>query len=288
MLCSFPLLNKLHYNRPSCHSIDQASQEKKSRNLNSSSSHIIGSSSYGLNNRSKPIRTSNQEKFYNHQYPKGLNFYDSSQAKEKPKHDDDGFKKTNKSRDLKKVKQPISPGGRLSSFLNSLFTNGKKTKTLSNDEEKKMKSANASTCSSASSFSTRSCLSKNINRNDLEMDQQNVEAVKSINRNFVHEDHKLKFHKNLEVIEEYEDEDDGASCASSDLFELDNLFSIGLMELPVYETTNLATNASYTASEIDVTEKSPEQRALLVESRSHEILLLDNKIAFNEAIIEER
>ncbi|KAK4368784.1 hypothetical protein RND71_012576 [Anisodus tanguticus] len=41
------------------------------------------------------------------------------------------------------------------------------------------------------------------------------------------------------------------------------------------------------ASEIDVTEKSPEQRALLVESRQ-EVLLSDNEIAFNEAIIEER
>ncbi|XP_009767743.1 syntaxin-22-like [Nicotiana sylvestris] len=47
--------------------------------------------------------------------------------------------------------------------------------------------------------------------------------------------------------------------------------------------------SSYTASEIDVsTEKSPEQRAFLVESRRQEVLLLDNEIAFNEAIIEER
>ncbi|XP_075496404.1 syntaxin-22-like [Primulina tabacum] len=47
--------------------------------------------------------------------------------------------------------------------------------------------------------------------------------------------------------------------------------------------------SSYTASEIDVSsDKSPEQRALLVESKRQEILLLDNEIAFNEAIIEER
>lgn len=57
---------------------------------------------------------------------------------------------------LKKVKQPISPGGRLSTFLNSLLGNGKKAKTL---EEAKPKSVQESTCSSASSFS-RSCLSK--------------------------------------------------------------------------------------------------------------------------------
>ena len=57
---------------------------------------------------------------------------------------------------LKKVKQPISPGGKLSSFLNSLLGNAKKAKTL---DEAKPKSGQESTCSSASSFS-RSCLSK--------------------------------------------------------------------------------------------------------------------------------
>ncbi|GAA0146962.1 SNARE protein [Lithospermum erythrorhizon] len=42
-------------------------------------------------------------------------------------------------------------------------------------------------------------------------------------------------------------------------------------------------------SEVDVTsEKNPEQRSLLVESRRQEVLLLDNEIAFNEAIIDER
>ncbi|XP_060171247.1 protein BIG GRAIN 1-like A [Lycium barbarum] len=241
MLFSFPLFVKPHYNRPICHSIDQAGKEKKSRNLNSNSLHI-GSSCYGLNIRPKPIITSistNQEKFHNHQYPKDFNFYDSSLAKGKPKDDEDGFKKTKSRaskiyRDLKKVKQPISPGGRLSSFLYSLFTNGKKTKILTNDEEKKLKSANASTCSSSSSFS-RSCLSKkNITtcgHKNLDKDQQNVEAVKSINRNYIHEDHQLKIHKSLQVLfQEYEDnddEDEGASCASSDLFELDIFSSIG-------------------------------------------------------------
>ncbi|CAI8599442.1 unnamed protein product [Vicia faba] len=65
---------------------------------------------------------------------------------------------------LKKMKQPISPGGKLASFLTSLFINTKKTKTVSSYEdmnaERKVKSGESSTCSSASSFS-RSCLSKN-------------------------------------------------------------------------------------------------------------------------------
>ncbi|KAG7616391.1 Syntaxin N-terminal domain [Arabidopsis thaliana x Arabidopsis arenosa] len=47
--------------------------------------------------------------------------------------------------------------------------------------------------------------------------------------------------------------------------------------------------SSYTSSEIDVNgDKHPEQRALLVESKRQELVLLDNEIAFNEAVIEER
>ncbi|KAL0380562.1 UNVERIFIED_CONTAM: protein BIG GRAIN 1-like A [Sesamum angustifolium] len=66
--------------------------------------------------------------------------------------------------DLKRVKQPISPGGKLAGFLNSLFTAGnlKKPKVPAgggDDSPSTRKSTNASTCSSASSFS-RSCLSK--------------------------------------------------------------------------------------------------------------------------------
>ncbi|KAI7987657.1 Protein BIG GRAIN 1-like A [Camellia lanceoleosa] len=68
------------------------------------------------------------------------------------------------------MKQPISPGGKLASFLNSLFSNRnlKKTKNSSSSStggyedvcvERKAKSTQASTCSSASSYS-RSCLSK--------------------------------------------------------------------------------------------------------------------------------
>ncbi|GKU95793.1 hypothetical protein SLEP1_g9110 [Rubroshorea leprosula] len=48
-------------------------------------------------------------------------------------------------------------------------------------------------------------------------------------------------------------------------------------------------SSSYEASEVDVSsDKTGEQRALLVESRRQEVLLLDNEIAFNDAIIEER
>ncbi|KAE8700376.1 hypothetical protein F3Y22_tig00110557pilonHSYRG00292 [Hibiscus syriacus] len=65
--------------------------------------------------------------------------------------------------DLKNVKHPISPGGRLANFINSLFTTrarGTPSSIVSCDDERKLKPKQVSTCSSASSFS-RSCLSKN-------------------------------------------------------------------------------------------------------------------------------
>lgn len=149
------------------------------------------SSCYGLQKKPKPIRTNvsvdqpRQDILINNKY----HHHDRRHAPQpKPKQKDDGSFSKTKSRalkkiygDLKKVKQPISPGGRLASFLNSLFTAGgntKKAKISSANEEdddedgnimsryserKLFKSANASIsstpCSSASSFS-RSCLSK--------------------------------------------------------------------------------------------------------------------------------
>ncbi|ERN11197.1 hypothetical protein AMTRI_Chr04g180450 [Amborella trichopoda] len=70
--------------------------------------------------------------------------------------------------DFKKVKQPISPGNRLASFLNSLFSSAEKAKKaklarVETDfracENKPPPLPSSSTCSSASSYS-RSCLSK--------------------------------------------------------------------------------------------------------------------------------
>ncbi|TYI85666.1 hypothetical protein E1A91_D04G011300v1 [Gossypium mustelinum] len=94
----------------------------------------------------------------------------ASATQKKPKHEG-GFVRTKSKAlkiysDLKKVKHPISPGGRFAAFLNSLFTagNAKKkniTSSAGGYEERKSKSEQptSSTCSSASSFS-RSCLSK--------------------------------------------------------------------------------------------------------------------------------
>ncbi|KAJ4839129.1 Syntaxin-23 [Turnera subulata] len=50
-----------------------------------------------------------------------------------------------------------------------------------------------------------------------------------------------------------------------------------------------AVHSSNLVTEVDISsDKGSEQRALLVESRRQEVVLLDNEIAFNEAIIEER
>ncbi|KAL4336077.1 hypothetical protein GQ457_07G045340 [Hibiscus cannabinus] len=187
---------------------------------------------------------------------------------------------------LKKVKPPISPGGRLAGFINSLFTtiNTKKARGTPCDDERKLKSGQVSTCSSASSFS-RSCLSKNspstrerlrngVKRSVRFQEEQSssvsvtVPAVWKIRKSpprKVEEEIKLQVMEKARRIEqmaakflkEYhlnqrkktymdDDEDDAASYSSSDLFELDHLALVGnnryREELPVYETTHVATN----------------------------------------------
>nr|XP_043637562.1 protein BIG GRAIN 1-like B [Erigeron canadensis] len=209
--------------------------------------------------------------------------------------------------DLKKVKQPISPGGRLTRLLNSIFTNGNSKKMNGSSGcsvrdigsgtetrshlDRKSKSANASTCSSASSFS-RSCLSntpssrgklssetkrsvrfypvsvivgedcqprghKSLYENETRLESVEFahksihdkkrdisEAARKLLKNY-----QKKVERKFESIRNNEDEeqsDDDKSDSSSDLFELDNLSTIGMSkyreELPVYETTHLDTN----------------------------------------------
>ncbi|GFP99552.1 hypothetical protein PHJA_002099300 [Phtheirospermum japonicum] len=208
---------------------------------------------------------------------------------------------------LKKVKQPISPGGRLTSFINSLFnnTNGKRSKNNDFNDSKSPKTQSA--CSSATSFS-RSCLSKYSQGSRERMRdgaQRTVrfhpvsvivdEDLRPCGQRRIYEEDSDKYgkpplpirgqvaladlelrkmEKNRRVVEEGarndfkgynskrsddysvfrkidggEDEDDdydGMSDSSSDLFELDHLSLFGsnrfCEELPVYETTRLDTN----------------------------------------------
>ncbi|GMI77852.1 hypothetical protein HRI_001454500 [Hibiscus trionum] len=195
--------------------------------------------------------------------------------------------------DLKKVKQPISPGGKLASFINSLFSSGSPKKTK---HAKKIMSTSVvptSTYSSASSFS-RSCLSttktpfskanvgtktkrsvrfcpvsvildedssrprgelKIRHENELQASIRKPVMNKEIEYRITEENRRvaeaarelLNCYRRKPKNEEFDiDDDDAASYASSDLFELDNLSAIGneryLEELPVYETTHFDTN----------------------------------------------
>ncbi|KAJ8646932.1 hypothetical protein MRB53_008680 [Persea americana] len=294
--------------------------EKSHRNLKPTLSHSGSSSSDSSESepvfvRPKPVRTGLQRKT---QLPE-------IQAPKQQKPKQESFNKTKptpsssaKSHgggvDLKKPKQPISPGGRIAGFLNSLFTaagNAKKTTKLSSLERKsKSDRSSSSTCSSASSYS-RSCLSKTpssrgnsiksvrfypvsvivdedsrpcgqkhiydreremghltvgikksgecpplifgeeLKRHLMEKNRQ-VEAAKDLLKGYQKKSKIIgevmrDVHENAIYDEEEEDDfDDGMSCSSSDLFELDNLAVIGIdryrEELPVYETTRLDTN----------------------------------------------
>lgn len=140
---------------------------------------------------------------------------------------------------LKQGKHPISPGGRLTSFLASFFSNEEKAK-------KSTKSKISCTGSldeviippkskSVSSFS-RTCVNK---------------ATSSSFRKSVtfttHECAESRGQrKKVECSTVDENDDDDMSCSSSDLFELDHLSAIGIdscmQELPLYETTNVDVN----------------------------------------------
>ncbi|XP_058227275.1 protein BIG GRAIN 1-like A [Rhododendron vialii] len=307
--------------------------------LNSSSSSSDSSSGGGFssseaestvfaNHKPKPIRTSvwaEPKKLINlNGMDHDIHMFDTfpDVNEQKPKQQN-GFVKTKSKAmkiygDLKKVKQPISPGGRLASFLNSLFTAGnpKKAKISSStggyteknsDQSSRYSKSTAytSTCSSASSFS-RSCLSKTpssrgkssngvkrsvrfgpvsvvvgedlqpCGQKSLYKDDLKSEKNRNLIRDSIDGELKLlimeknrrveevardllkNYQKKVEsefntrnveefgIYDEDEDDDDGASCASSDLFELDNLSAIGIEryreELPVYETTHFDTN----------------------------------------------
>ncbi|OIV96423.1 hypothetical protein TanjilG_09850 [Lupinus angustifolius] len=166
---------------------------------------------------------------------------------------------------LKKVKQPISPGGKLTNFLNKLFATGnntKKPKSTSSveDTNAERKTQAGSTCSSASSFS-RSCLSKTSPSSREKLRNNGVkrtvrfypvsvivdEDSRPCGHKSLYEEKELQFQQNKSNFHPTGIDDDAASDSSSDLFELDHLTVFGnddryFEELPVYETTHLSTN----------------------------------------------
>jgi len=196
---------------------------------------------------------------------------------------EDGFTRT-KLRALKiygelnqKVKQPISPGSRIATFLSSIFNshNVKKAKMcyVGAVEDVSFDHKSKSPCfsSSTTSFSRRSCMSKTPSKSnngvkrsvrfypvsvilgeDSEQQHQSstvrkitrnssVKELKNINTVVMA---KERFYDNGEDEDDEDEDDDALSCSSSDLFELDHLVGGARYqeELPVYETTNLEIN----------------------------------------------
>lgn len=123
-------------------------------------------SSYKQRSKQKPLRTGASAHDCNYMQFEKTNLDGNQQ---KPKRESGaGFTKTKLKAlkiygELKKVKQPISPGGRIASFLNSIFNSGnvKKAKMcyVGAVEDVSSEHVSKSACSSASTFS-RSCLSK--------------------------------------------------------------------------------------------------------------------------------
>ncbi|KAJ0681155.1 putative protein BIG GRAIN 1 [Helianthus annuus] len=176
-----------------------------------------------------------------------------------------------------KHRQPISPGRRLATFLNSILTNVhiKKPKDL---KDGKMERTSKSTCSSASSF-TRSCLSKSSPRSREKLNngiRRTVrfypvsviidEDCRPCGEKFIYSEQDFmkvhvttmcdnRFHDDEEEEDgDFDDNDNGndnyndnnddvRSDVSSDLFELDHLSILKECdELPVYGTTHFGTN----------------------------------------------
>ncbi|WOG85546.1 hypothetical protein DCAR_0104737 [Daucus carota subsp. sativus] len=162
---------------------------------------------------------------------------------------------------LKKMKQPISPGGRLTGFINSLFTHGdpKKTKNSHQNHNEAYdlnavydlsshRTRNSSKCSSASSFS-RSCLSKDSARSKERLNNGIKRTVSFFPVSVIVDEHSrpcgnkyfekggeksqrnqnandfvsTKYCKENDADADDDYEDDAASDSSSDLFELDHL-----------------------------------------------------------------
>ncbi|KAJ0559535.1 putative protein BIG GRAIN 1 [Helianthus annuus] len=174
--------------------------------------------SLNLNMKPKPIRTC----VYQHDKQR-IVYGQAADSQTKSK-----FTKT-KSKALKILKHPISPGGRLATFLNSLFTNNNKP------------NSRKSTCSSASPSCLTNITPSSTNGFNPYNNQENKLNLKYDNNNNVSEN----LFKNYQNKVEKESDDGGSSSdSSSDLFELHNISAPHMYrdELPVYETTQLDTN----------------------------------------------
>ncbi|KAL9660371.1 hypothetical protein QQ045_025184 [Rhodiola kirilowii] len=177
--------------------------------------------------------------------------------------------------DLKNTKQPISPGGKLTRFITSLFSKRNSTNKQSSEKVIVRENEAVTTCSSASSY-YRSCLRNrptansssssksstcpvNVVIDDRQQQQQRrlVTTIKSLSHksgencqvqrellekynnttNGVLNNIHDKLEEEDEDYDDDDDDDDDGSCASSDLFELEHIGGNGNGTLPVYGST---------------------------------------------------
>ncbi|XP_019192479.1 PREDICTED: protein BIG GRAIN 1-like A [Ipomoea nil] len=177
--------------------------------------------------------------------------------------------------DLKKVKQPISPGGKIANFLNSIFNSSRSSNSLKKHPAEAIEDWSSVTKSRSvkdSTMASRSCLNKTPSRakskrsvrfcpvsvildedcqpcghkNTYENDKNPMPYIPTHYINH-------SFRDSREIYSSDDDDEDVRSCTSSDLFELENVGSFSRVldataaaaaadELPVYGTTSLKLN----------------------------------------------
>ncbi|KAH6831094.1 hypothetical protein C2S53_009289 [Perilla frutescens var. hirtella] len=197
--------------------------------------------------RPKPVRTDRERDSY---------LFDEYEEHERNRAGDDLIKSKSRAMkiysNLKKMKQPVSPGARLTSFINSIFAglNRKKSRGIERNDRKRDA---PSTAKMMTRCSTKSSISDGIDRTvrfDLACVVVDRDVMPRGRRsggdgrpplppNAFRNSSKCDLGRVLNGGDE-EDDDDASSESSSDLFELDHL-SFGnrdrFSELPVYETT---------------------------------------------------
>ncbi|XP_016438508.2 protein BIG GRAIN 1-like A [Nicotiana tabacum] len=158
--------------------------------------------------------------------------------------------------ELKKVKQPISPGGKIANFLNSIF-NSRNMKKNHQDLTMSKSSCLNKPPTSRGTKSNRCVsfcpVSIIINENDesrfklrSKFLKNSINGYRNIEEKHFNEYQFRGFRNAKSDFDAEECEEDGRSCASSDLFELDNIGIFGVHatrdDLPVYGTTSLKMN----------------------------------------------
>lgn len=193
--------------------------------------------------------------------PKPIRTRENKNTVSKTEHDEnDDVPASTKSRalklysHLKKMKQPISPGVKLTTFINSILSKSN-TKKHSNRGSTTASAAVRPTCSSASSF-TRTCLTTPTTTMPSSTNSTKPTSVKLAPVNVKIKTKDQDLHLPPQVLNRAPNSkptskisvgrvsEDARSDCSDDLFELDHLklSNINGGDLPVFETTRINTN----------------------------------------------